>query len=691
MSRHWVCKIIVLVGMLGTESLAQETSSLQVIDSDRHHRRTGSQQEWLRFPVDCEGDRLAVEFDGEANETVQTLLIRQSDVRQVWKVLLNGTEIGRLQQDENDLCSIFKVDKGRLVDGKNLLSIEGQGEQTDDVLIGPVRLSKSSPEIYQTEASVNVVVRDAAQKEAVPCRLTIVDQDNCLVPVHVDNGHGIAVRTGVVYTGSGQAKVDLPAGRYRLFASRGFEYERDAVDIEIQKGNESDVEMAIDRQVDTEGWVACDTHIHTLTHSGHGDSSIQERVVTIAGEGIELAIATEHNKQIEYRETAKEQGVDRYFTPVIGNEVTTRFGHFNAFPFNAGVQPPNYREENWDVLIPAIFQSPEVAVVILNHGRDLHAGYRPFGPQHFNSAAGESLKGRKFLFNAMETINSGAQQTDQLQLFRDWMALTNRGHRITPIGSSDSHDVNRYIVGQGRTYVRVADAIPGSIDVRSASEQIRDGHVIVSAGLFVDASISDEFGPGDLGTINEARVKIQYSVRCPNWIEAKQVLLYQNGLKIAEADVADRESMNGFFEIDNPGKDAFYTVLAIGPGTRHPAWPMAQPYQADGPAWDPINFSFTGAIRVDFDGDEKFQSAYDYAEVLVKEAGGDLGTLLSRLKDFDESVSVQAASLWNERHTSIGDQEVQQRVSEAASEVKSGFTRYWNAWRESRIAAFHAP
>ena len=53
------------------------------------------------------------------------------------------------------------------------------------------------------------------------------------------------------------------------------------------------------------------------------DSTLDERVLTIAGEGIELPIATEHNRQIDYHAAAVKHAVRQYFTPVVGNEVTT--------------------------------------------------------------------------------------------------------------------------------------------------------------------------------------------------------------------------------------------------------------------------------------------------------------------------------------------------------------------------------
>src|SRR5690606_24283900 len=104
-----------------------------------------------------------------------------------------------------------------------------------------------------------------------------------------------------------------------------------------------------------------------------------------------------------------------------GNEVTTPVGHFNVFPVGAGAAPPDHRLTAWPAAFDAIFRTPEVRVVILNHARDLHSGRRPFGPQFHNEAVGENLEGWPFRFNAMEVINSSAAQTDQLELMRDWM------------------------------------------------------------------------------------------------------------------------------------------------------------------------------------------------------------------------------------------------------------------------------
>src|SRR5205807_2650664 len=126
----------------------------------------------------------------------------------------------------------------------------------------------------------------------------------------------------------GRARVGLPPGRYAIFASRGPEYSLATKNVRLHEGENLRVSLGINREIPTGGWVSCDTHIHTWTFSKHGDATLDERMLTLAGEAIELPIATDHNLIIDYRGAAKSNHVDHYFTSVIGDEVTTARGHF---------------------------------------------------------------------------------------------------------------------------------------------------------------------------------------------------------------------------------------------------------------------------------------------------------------------------------------------------------------------------
>lgn len=171
------------------------------------------------------------------------------------------------------------------------------------------------------------------------------------------------------------------------------------------------------------------------------------------------------------------------------HEVTTAVGHFKIpgrdrvfdrvfdFPVRADGPIPDYQLKEWRSLFESIADRTGARVVILNHARDLHGGYRPFGAEYHNAATGENLDGWELQANAMEVVNSGAQQTDMMRLCHDWLTMLNRGTFLTPVGSSDSHDVSRFIIGQGRTYIRCRDAgnAPWEVRLRLRAPAARNG------------------------------------------------------------------------------------------------------------------------------------------------------------------------------------------------------------------------
>lgn len=231
------------------------------------------------------------------------------------------------------------------------------------------------------------------ERVPVPCRLTVLSARGALATTGATSTDRLAVRPGVIYTADGTAKFGLPAGEYTIHAGRGFEYGTETVRVSLKPGENVRKEFVIRREVATPGFVACDTHVHTLTHSGHGDSTDIERAITAAGEGLELVVATDHNIQVDYHAAAVKAGVRKYFTPVVGNEVTTGVGHFNVFPLAVGAPVPNFKVKDWKGLTAALDEAKAPRVVILNHARDLHAKFRPFGPERHVALTGEDLDG----------------------------------------------------------------------------------------------------------------------------------------------------------------------------------------------------------------------------------------------------------------------------------------------------------
>lgn len=677
--------IIFIALVFAAPRVAAET----VLTPRLHHLRSGQVREWDDFPEKAEGAHLRLTFTAKANATAQTLHWRQQDVQQAWRLSVNGKELSRLASDENDQITHLAIPANTLKDGDNELCIEAAGKAPDDIRVGEIVLDDRPVDTVLSEAKVEVTVTDADHSDkALPCRITVVAANGALAGIGARSGGSLAVRPGVVYTGTGKASFGLAAGKYTIYAGRGFAYGIDSATLTLERGQTAQKSLRIRREVVTPGWVSCDTHVHTLTHSGHGDATIDERMITLAGEGIELPIATDHNVHVDYRKTMERAGAGRYFTPVMGNEVTTPVGHFCVFPVPAGSQPPDYKLTDWKGVFGSIAERIGAKVVVLNHARDIHLKYRPFDPKHHNAVIGENLDGWELKANAMEVINSGAMQTDDMRLFHDWFGLLNRGLTVAPIGASDSHDVSRYIVGQARTYVR-AKGDAGEIDVDEAVASLRAGRVNVSLGLLTEITVNDKFGPGDLAPASE---KLQVKVRVcgPSWTTADKIELFANGRKIREEAIRHGTKPGVKFEqsweLPDFGHDVHLVAIATGPGVKALYWPIARPYQPTSPKVITRVIGATGAVWIDGDGDGKRSSAYDYAQRLMKEKGVDVAKVVPALAAYDEAVAAQVAGLLSARGVDINSPAVRTAANEAGSHVARGFDAFFEACRESKVA-----
>ena len=698
----------------------------RVIDAGIHHLRSGdaaAPREWEEFAERAEAGELVVRFEAEGQTGEHTLRLRQRDVKQAWRVTLNGTSLGTLVQDESEITTVFAVPAGVIRGGGNELRVARDGNPeaaADDVSLGRVELVGKPRAEVLAEASLRLKVVDGDGGAPLPCRVTIVDEAGALATTGSASGGTVAVRPGVLYPGSGGTTFALSAGKYMVYAGRGFEYSIASEVVALGAGESAARTLTIRRVVPTDGFVACDPHVHTLTYSRHGDATVDERVLTLAGEGIELPVAAEHNLQVDYAAAAEKLGVRRYFTPVRGNEVTTpSLGHFNVFPIPPAAPLVNVRVRDWDALARSVAHVATNPVVVLNHARDVHGGFAPFDPRRHVSVAGESTDGHALPANAMEVINSGATRADPMELFRDWFGMLNRGRRVAPIGASDSHDVSRYIVGQARTYVSYApDADPSMIDVSRAADAIAAGRVTVSYGLLTHLTVAGRFTPGDLATPAggppppaetaetaapppDGDVAIDIRVLGPEWTTATSVALYANGVEIRRADIPPPAAgaappvpvkWQGRWNIARPTHDVHLVAIASGPGVAAPYWPAAKPYQPMSPRWQSYVLGATGAVYLDADGNGRFDSAHDYATRIVAEgaatSGSDPGRLAAaiaaRLKKYDEAVAAQVASVLRARDPANFESTCRRIMNGAAPAVARGIAAYLGQWEQTK-------
>ncbi len=405
------------------------------------------------------------------------------------------------------------------------------------------------------------------------------------------------------------------------------------------------VDLRLRRQVDTTGFIAADTHIHTVTFSGHGDATIEERMVTLAGEGVELAVATDHNHQTDYEPYQTQMELNPFFTPVTGNEVTTKNGHLNGFPLPPGGPVPDHLETNWVKLVADI-RLKGAKVVILNHPRYPDPQNNPLTRFRFNRASGDRFNGPAFTFNAMELANACSPSTlareelteDPLRLLTDWFAIQNRGEKIIGVGGSDSHTVDDP-VGQARTYIRSSTDDPARLDVDELCRNFLAGDTSVSYGIFAEVTVNGRHHPGELVRPADGKVQVRLRVAAADWVKPRRALVFLNGLPVAEQQLAPKPG-EAFdqrleFSIPAPKHDAHLVCAVFGDGITEPFWKTLARFTA----------AVTNPLYLDSDGDGKYQSPRETARQRLATCDGTLPAVWDKLAQADDALAGQMLGL----------------------------------------------
>ncbi|HTQ45848.1 MAG TPA: CehA/McbA family metallohydrolase [Polyangiaceae bacterium] len=338
----------------------------------------------------------------------------------------------------------------------------------------------------------------------------------------------------------GDGERAVPPGKYHVTVTRGFEYTQREADVTVQAGKATDVDAELERVVDTHGWITADLHVHAVP-SPDAPARLEDRVRSLAGSGVEVAVATDHNAITDYGATIRERGLAPWLASIVGDEVTTRgvpLGHFNVFPLAPGADPVPF-----DHATPAEVASaaraaapPGDKVVQLNHPRMGSIGY--FELLRFDPRDVAGWRTRSPLadtgFDAIEVFNGDhyAEIPEVERAMRDWYALLDAGVRITATGNSDSHRVSYHECGVPRNLVRVDDDDPGHWDADHAAHEaafvaaVRAGHVVVSSGPFVRVDV-DGAGPGDDAAAGSHTVHV--TVDAPPWVDVTRVELVHRG------------------------------------------------------------------------------------------------------------------------------------------------------------------
>lgn len=358
----------------------------------------------------------------------------------------------------------------------------------------------------------------------------------------------------IAFSSEDGAVLRVRPGEYDVVSSRGPEYDTMTTHVSVRAGETVSVSHKLTRVVDTRGWLAMDSHVHSKQSIDSG-MTLDERVVALAAEGVEIAVSTDHNFVTDYAPHVARNNLQAWLHPIVGIEMTTlESGHFNGFPLDYQVGEITKGSFDWARRPPDdIFSDlrdlgslgPNDTIVQVNHPRDDLLGYftqytrdpltaeqqpsdfldrfiSPTGPAFLDEAgrtrfsldfdAVEVLNGKLYWeihhYRVPEILPPGELppadmipptgsiliQDDGDVAFPgvvdDWFNLLNKGERYVAVGTGDSHAAFDE-AGQFRTMVYTGVDDPAAVSDRMVIDALRNRRAVATNGPLVDFWVND--------------------------------------------------------------------------------------------------------------------------------------------------------------------------------------------------------
>jgi hypothetical protein len=473
--------------------------------------------------------------------------------------------------------------------------------------------------LFSQKATIHFEIIDQDSQLPIPSKLVLLQNGKPFMH-ELESTDDLACRGHTIYTRTGKGTFQLPAGLYEIWCGRGMEYSVDIQNHIFDKGQVVTLKATLKRELNPQGYIGGDMHLHTYTFSNHGDATVEERLISCAAEGLEWAVSTDHNVVLDYQPYMEKLALSQYMSTSVGNEVSTPIGHFNTYPLAADAEKANPNFTVGKELFTEIKDKGITETVIqINHPRWVETDF--FNTKGLDPYYGKSRHPEwDWSFDAFEVLNENFgigwrdAPDNNFSVKQDWFNMLNQGKRKTGLGNSDSHSVISQIAGVPRNYIQSSTENPSEIDEKEMSESVKNQRVSVACGLFANLTANDKHGIGATVHLSatEPVLNLKMEVQAPSWVTCHKAELIENGVVIQTFDIPESKSINRLQETIRlqPKKDSWYVLIAYGDR------PMAPMVQGEEKPVFPIGF--TNPIWVDADGDQKVQSVYDYSAQLIE-------------------------------------------------------------------------
>ena len=353
-------------------------------------------------------------------------------------------------------------------------------------------------------------------------------------------------RLHVAFAPTGDITLPVPPGAWTVVTSRGYEYELDQQTVTVAAGATNQVQVTLDRSVDTTGVLCGDFHVHTWRSNDSGDDSLG-KIAQAVGDGLELPVRSDHEWVGDFSSEIAQLGVQKWAAPLSSVELTSFqvWGHMGVFPLVADPTAVNNGAPKWQTFPtaadpdipfqtlspPAVFDAvrarPEAPIIIINHPRSAtdyftYVGFDPATGMVSDTADWDTK------FTLVEVFNNADWVANRNSIVADWLGLLRAGRKVFAVGSSDSHVLSTSPVGYPRTCMQLGTDDPNAVTADQVRDTLAAGHGFVSGGIYINATLGSA-SPGDTTTGAGSLQQVEVTVQAATWIDVTSLEVIVDG------------------------------------------------------------------------------------------------------------------------------------------------------------------
>ena len=407
--------------------------------------------------------------------------------------------------------------------------------------------------------------------------------------VEDENGNQERLQTNYL----GGYTLRLPPGEYRLHFTRGMQYSIVTEDITVESFKTyvlNDVRLV--RLFDSRdyGYYPGDLHHHSTWSDGADD--VDSVLLSHLSNTLYFGFLTDHNTASGLAEWMQGDrfavdmtptGDPVWFSPFLGNEVTTLYGHFNALGTGIVIPEWDIDVSKGDIPIEEVsYIADEIrrsgAVSVINH---------PFSRDELGFYFWEILDE----FDAIEIWNGvySPHGRENVQVREYWYGLLNDGRFFPAVSGSDNHSVRspynpnwlpanptdddlyhddflkmgRY-TGMPSFYARIPD---GTISLENVQYALMNGHGFMSNGILLFADV-DGAEYGDTHSLNgNTTANLNLTAFGREGIDVIRII--HNGVVVEEIDVNAERHYENIIVIDSLEPGDWIVLESEGPMARY--------------------------------------------------------------------------------------------------------------------------